>query len=206
MPTPSKKIKEALASLVAVEKLFEEHINLEVSQQWEAILKKGCDGEEKQMLLKNFKIPENCPSIVPPKIKPKVKIAMTEVALKRDQRMEEVQSQMRAALATVGNGMSELARLEEEEEGVLMLNILATVNNKSKLLADVHHQHSKNRQNIVSTSLDKHWKDIIENSQLDEWLFGNNLQQKLRATKENERSGIELRKKFLTIDNRKTNI
>jgi len=50
------------------------------------------------------------------------------------------------------------------------------------------------RQNIVSVSLDKNIKELIEDTTLDGWLFGANLGDRFKTSKAIQKSGAELRK------------
>lgn len=167
-------------------------IPIEIAQKWEVLLKRGLSVEDKQALLQKYRIPSNCPSAFPPKLNPEVKAAVNETALKRDQRLEKTQSQMGASLAALGQALSWLIQPEENGQ---RLKIIEALSDGARLLADIHHEHSISRQNVISTNLDKSVKLIIENVELDGWLFGENLNERMKNAKQIEKSAEELKYK-----------
>lgn len=84
--------------------------------------------------------------------------------------------------------------IAKRKRGVV-LEIIQSLSDGARLLADVHHQQSVARQNIISTSLDSKLRTVTENNDLDGWLFGDNLNERLKNAKQIERSGKELQRK-----------
>lgn len=143
-------------------------------------------------MVNKYKIPNNCLAAIPPKLNPEVKAAVNEAALKRDLRLEKVQSQMGASLSALGRAFSALANLPHTEEESYVQAIEA-LNDGAKLLADIHHEQSLSRQNVISINLDQNLKKISSDAELDGWLFGENLHEKIKRAKQIEKSGEELR-------------
>lgn len=168
---------------------FSAPIQREIASQWDLLLKKGLSDLDRQQLLGKYKIPVNCTSAAPPKLNPEVKAAINEAALKRDERLEKVQLQMGVSLAALGKALSLLVSSSQSEEESRNLEIIEALSDGAKLLADIHHDQSVSRQNVVCVSLDKNLKKIIETTDIDGWLFGENLSEKMKNLKQIEKSG-----------------
>ncbi|XP_030761270.1 uncharacterized protein LOC115886315 [Sitophilus oryzae] len=171
---------------------FADPIQKDVALQWESILKSGMKDEEKMKVMEKYKVPKNCLSCSSPKLNPEVLAAINETAIKRDERLVKVQSQMGKSLAALGKALSMLISLEPQE-GDQMIPIIEALSDGARLLADIHHEQSISRQNVVSFGLDKHLKEIVGTA-VDTWLFGENLGERIKNVKQIEKSGQELLK------------
>lgn len=170
----------------------------EVAQLWDILLKRGLGTEERQILLNKYKVPNNCLSAIPPILNPEVKAAVNDVALSRDLRLEKVQVQMGASLAALGKAVSLLVSSSSEGRDQ-QRPLLEAISDGAKLLADIHHNQSVSRQNVIATNLDRNLKTVTENAELDGWLFGKDLSERIRNAKQIEKSGEELRGKPTTV-------
>ena len=139
----------------------------------------------------------NCQAMQPPQLNPEVRAAANDVALKRDTRLSKIQSQMGASISALGKALTLLLREDEGEMGKVNNNLLLVelISDSVRLIADLHHEESESRQQLISLNLDKSLKDMLENTSLDGWLFGDNLSDRLKAAKAIEKSGQELKTK-----------
>ncbi|CAH0551200.1 unnamed protein product [Brassicogethes aeneus] len=60
------------------------NIHSQIQTRWEYILKKGLSKEQKTELINKYPTPENCNSLVAPKINPEISITMREALMKTD--------------------------------------------------------------------------------------------------------------------------
>ncbi|KAJ8964125.1 hypothetical protein NQ314_005121 [Rhamnusium bicolor] len=130
----------------------------------------------------------------PPKLNPEVRAAANELALKRDMRLIKIQAQMGACMSALGRALTLLLK-EGKDEGEERNNLplMELIGDAVRLLADFHHEESEFRQNLVSLNLDKSLRDMLNNTSLDGWLFGDNLSDRLKTAKAIEKSGEELK-------------
>ncbi|KAG5880481.1 hypothetical protein JTB14_026693 [Gonioctena quinquepunctata] len=172
-----------------------EEIHHDLAKRWDAILKKGLDDPSKEAILKKYPTPSNCISISPPKLNAEIKVAAKDTAVTRDTTLELVQSQTGAALTAIGKCLTKLLKSEDETvEGRNNLDLIEGLSDSARLIADLHYKQSTARQNLVSMNLDQSLKDMIEDTSLDGFLFGDNLTERLKTNKAIERAGVELRK------------
>ncbi|KAG5889808.1 hypothetical protein JTB14_031356 [Gonioctena quinquepunctata] len=104
-------------------------------------------------------------------------------------------------------GLSEensLKQKDETVEGRNNLDLIEALSDSTRLIADLHYKQSTARQNLVSMNLDQSLKDMIEDTSLDGFLFGDNSTEHLETNKAIERAGVdsvrqqEQRNKFIT--------
>lgn len=122
-----------------------------------------------------------------------VAAAVTEAISRRDDRLSLLQAQVGACLAALGK----VTTLHLEAEGGGDLTYLQILNDAGRLLSDVHHSQSTSRRELVALNLNKELKDTLSNAPIDGWLFGDNLDDRVKATKNIERSGQALKQSSL---------
>jgi hypothetical protein len=151
-----------------------------VVARWEEILKLGLPTEERADLLKKYPPPSNCTRIDPPKLNPEVKASLQDTVWKRDGRITSKQEKISACLAAVGKGLSTLIRHKGEGEN---LAVIETLGDTSRLLADLHHDESLIRRSLILTNINVALKETLSSTTIDEWLFGKDLSENVKAAK-----------------------
>lgn len=131
----------------------------------------------------------NCLGVRPPKINPELKASASEAALKRDARLASKQAQVGACLSAVGKSLSLLLERDNDEENHQLIEVISDT---GRLLSDIHFSESTSRRILLSSNLNKKFKDAVEDAPIDDFLFGTNLEDRLKAAKSLERSGLEL--------------
>ncbi|KAJ8911119.1 hypothetical protein NQ315_003294 [Exocentrus adspersus] len=153
----------------------------------------GLNPKTRDTLIKKYQIPQNLTAAQPPVLNPEIKAAVAEASITRDQRLEKTQNQMGKALAALGIAQTALLSMLKEEGGDRLRQVIETLNDAARLSADIHHDQSLSRQHVISLNLDRNVKDLIQNTTLDGWLFGENLSERFKAAKAIEKTGQELR-------------
>lgn len=74
------------------------------------------------------------------------------------------------------------------------MRVIEALSDAGRLLCDVHHTQSQTRRALVTINLNKEFKDTLEKSSIDTWLFGEDLNNKLVEAKALEKSSKELKK------------
>lgn len=151
--------------------------------RWKEIVKKGLPTEERVSLVKKYPPPFNYVIIDPPRVNPEVQASLHESVIKRDDRILTKQTKIMACLATVGKSF--LKVLEGEGENLLILEQLSDA---LRLLSDLLHDESIIRESLILANLNVLCKNILNATIPDEWLFGKQLEDKLKAAKTLESS------------------
>ncbi|KAJ8964055.1 hypothetical protein NQ314_005196 [Rhamnusium bicolor] len=101
---------------------------------------------------------------------------------------------MGACMSAFGRALTLLLK-EGKDEGEERNNLplMELIGDAVRLIADLHHEESESRQNLISLNLDKSLRDMLNNTSLDGWLFGDNLSDRLKTAKAIEKSGEELK-------------
>lgn len=186
------EILQALGQDIAPSKLEGEALHLGVVEAWESIFLSGIPTEQKKALLDKYPRLTNMPFLDPPKLNPEVKLAVTDAVVAKDDRLVRFQVQLSSAISALGQIVNlSLGKKEGERD----LSILEKANDAAKLLLDLQHGYISSRRAIVSVNLNKELKETLLNMKSDEWLFGNDLLNRITVAKNIERSSLSLRQK-----------
>ncbi|XP_031328845.1 uncharacterized protein LOC116170229 [Photinus pyralis] len=165
-------------------------LHVELVSRWENILKSGLDPQVANDLISKYPPAENCKVIGVPKLNPEIETAMTEQHKQRDKRLAETQGRLAAALAAIGRSLTILLTQEGSDLGLTLIEYLSDA---SRLLSDAHHQESEARRFLVASGLNKQCRETIAAAPIGEWLFGNDLTERMKAAKTLERSSTEFK-------------
>ncbi|XP_063616235.1 uncharacterized protein LOC134789595 [Cydia splendana] len=155
---------------------------------WLPILKKGLAKENKDTLLKEYLIPNNCKLLQAPKLNAEISAAVTEVVRGRDKKYVAVQQQLGQGIAAVSQAMDVLLKTENKVEALKYLS------DGCRILSDAHNFFTKDRIKLITPSLEKNFLHVIQDAERDESLFGNTLSEKIKASKAIERQGQQIKK------------
>lgn len=188
---PNRDLQSLLGDEGAVPTLFAPPLHDDIATRWDVILRKGLDSDKRAEVILRYAPPENCKNIIPPNLNLHVKGALSESNEKRDARLANLQKQVGAGVAAIGKVLSSLYQKGEEGDRE---NIQA-LSDAGRLLADVHYQETLSRRDLVLLNINKDLKDTLSNSPPDEWLFGANLEEVIKAKKTIDLSSQQLKTK-----------
>ena len=117
-----------------------------------------------------------------------VKTALQEAAIKRDDRIVAKQEKIAACMAANRKVLS--ATLANDKENLTLVELLS---DSSRLLADMHHDESLVRRSLILANINASVKETLNVSAIDEWLFGSDLDEKLKSRKSMEISCKDIR-------------
>lgn len=190
VPTTSKKAAGILDLLGEGESpgLVSPEVDADIPSRWEPILRKGLNVERRKTLLEKYPLPQNFGGLAPPKLNLEVKEALNAQVVRRDQRLLKIQEQLGvglSALATVVSGC--LKQLEEKEVDEVTTrrtrHFVEAISDASQLFADVFHNESLSRRQLVLINLDEQHKGVLADSPITELLFGEKLDERVSAAK-----------------------
>lgn len=192
-PEPTKEatldsqILEVMGKRILEERVLDEDIPTEMAIRWEEILKKGLPTEDSTEIIKKYPPPKNAKYIDPPAINPEVMAVLPETVIKRDERIAAKQVKLAACIAAVGKMF--LGVLNGSQERLALLERLSDT---GRLLADFLHEESVVRRSLVLANIGSSFKEILNASTADDFLFGRQLDGKVKAAKVLESTSREL--------------
>ncbi|KAI8426072.1 hypothetical protein MSG28_005035 [Choristoneura fumiferana] len=170
-PQYGKAIHESLASL------------------WLPILKKGLQKENKEKLIKNYLIPDNCRFLQSPKLNAEISAAVSEIVRGRDKKLAGFQQQLGAGITAINKGIETVLSSDNKAQALTFLS------DSCRILTDLHWASTRDRIKLITPSLEKNILHIIQDSERDDTLFGNSLSDKIKASKAIHRQGQQIKNK-----------
>ncbi|XP_061706896.1 uncharacterized protein LOC133517586 [Cydia pomonella] len=186
--------EEILCLLGEAKKLDEplgECIPDELSERWGKILTDGLAKDVKQSLVDKILMPSNFLLARAPKLNPEVAAVINESAKNRDIRLEKAQNQLGRGIAGLANLANDLIKSELDK-----LDIIKKISEVTQVLLDLHYEESINRNKLLVPLLDKKFWSTIKGVKRDEYLFGEKLGDKIKNSKDIEKSGQQIKKSF----------
>lgn len=178
-----------LGETASPEECFGPSIHKDIIPRWDCILKKGLKDEIRQTLLDKFPSPINFKHLTSPKLNVEVKDAVNTQILRRDTRLSEVQQQISASLIAIGSVISNML----EGEGGKNRECIETLSNACKLLADVHYKETLSRRELILLNLSQDFKDTLKDAPIGDYLFGENLDERVNVARNRKRFSQGLR-------------
>nr|CAH7769655.1 unnamed protein product [Callosobruchus chinensis] len=126
-----------------------------------------------------YPCPENGLVLRALKLNPVIKEATTEAVKTRDHRLSNLQAQIGSCLAAIGLVITNLLK----EEGGGNKQHIGKLSDSGRLLSDLYNLETISRRNLVSMNLNKDLKETLLYSPIDEWLFGESLDERLKTAK-----------------------
>ncbi|VEN58033.1 unnamed protein product [Callosobruchus maculatus] len=165
-------------------------IHADIASRWENILIGGLEEDTKKVLVDRYLPPSNCMAVTPPIMNPEVKIACSESVMRRDERISQVQHQIAAGLSAIGLALTRMLNKQEVEDNKDDIRLLSDA---GRLLANVHHSESRSRRELIALNLNKELKETLVSTPISKFLFGNDLEDTIKTTKDLEKSGQQLK-------------
>lgn len=188
------EILEALGDPVGKEEILGPAVKEEIAKRWGRILVEGMTKETKESLVKKTLIPENFCLAKAPNLNLEISAVLSETVRNRDKLMEKSQNQLGLGIAGLANLASSLI---DEELG--KVDILKKLSEVSQIFLDLHFENTKTRRKLVTSSLDKKFNTAVADVKRDAYLFGTNLGDKIKATKTAEKSGLQIKRRDVTV-------
>ncbi|XP_060810609.1 uncharacterized protein LOC132904382 [Amyelois transitella] len=94
-----------LGSAPKIDNKFGKPTHKDLASRWQDILSKGLSKDEKDRLLNEYLIPENCDMLVAPSLNAEVKVALADNMVKRDSSLLAKQKQLSVAIAAINQAI-----------------------------------------------------------------------------------------------------
>lgn len=128
-----------------------------------------------------------------PKLNLEIIPLLTDIAKKRDDHFLDTQNCIGTAIAALGAAVSML--LDPSEEGLNEDQFTDYISHAGQILTDVFHQQSVARKSFITPHLNKSIKPVVETMLSNEWLYGENLKEKVKDVKEIEKACAIIKEK-----------
>ncbi|KAL4702825.1 hypothetical protein ACJJTC_003983 [Scirpophaga incertulas] len=161
----------------------------EVSKRWGKILIDGLDRSHKKEPLSTILIPENFQLLKAPLLNQEISSVMTVSTRNRDKRLERAQNNLGVGIA----GLTALISNLMEAKHIDNLDLIKKLSEVGQLLLDLHYENTVNRRMLITPTLDKKILSMTQDVKRDSYLFGENLGDKIKASKAAEKSGLQIR-------------
>ncbi|CAB0041018.1 unnamed protein product [Trichogramma brassicae] len=148
-----------------------------------------------------YNIPVNCLFIDPARLNIEIKSSLPKAVASRDDRMVAKQAKLAVAISALASLTAKLLANEEIEK-VKQLGILSDC---CRILIDAQRDESLTWRALILPHLNLSVREYIEKeTTVDEWLFGTNLEDKLRLTKSRVKSTKELLKEAPKVNDKES--
>jgi len=118
-----------------------------------------------------------------PGLNAEISAILTEPAIKRDKYMLENQKLAGSALTAIGSALTMTMSEEEPDK----LTFVQRLNEAAKLIIEIHHNQSKSRKAFIYPGVKKQFQNMLKETKPDNLLFGNNLAEKIKDSKNIEK-------------------
>ena len=161
----------------------------DLAQRWMGILVHGISLEERNQIIAEYPTPKNCELLTPPMLNDIVIGAITDSATRRDLRLSLLQTQVAAATTAIGLVLISLLK----NGGGGNETQIKQLSDASRLLVDLFHSESLSRRELVAMCLNKDLKDTLVKAPIDKLLFGADLENRIKTSKDMTRSSQTLK-------------
>lgn len=167
---------------------YGDNIHDTLTKLWLPLLKKGMQLDNKNKMLKDYLVPDNCRLLQAPKLNAEISAAIPDMVRNRDKTLATSQQQLGLGITAINRGLDILLKSDDKVQAMKHLS------NGCRILCDSHNTMSKNRVKLITPSLDKTFLHMINESERDETLFGSSLSEKIKAAKAIEKQGLQIKK------------
>lgn len=168
-------------------------IQEEIAKRWGHILCEGLNKDQKKALGEKICVPENFQLVKAPKLNPEISAVLVESTRNRDKRLESAQNYLGLGISAVTALTSSLIEKDMDK-----MDIIKRLSETNQILLDLHYENTINRRKLITYTLDKKFQEIVQDVKRDTMLFGENLTDKIKASKSAERSGLQMKKATTT--------
>ncbi|XP_066584838.1 uncharacterized protein [Prorops nasuta] len=171
------EVLEILGEDPSLSQAIKVEIHPSLTNRWEFLIQNGVKEEEKKLLLKKYSRKHFLDAV---KFNPEIALTMSQSANKREDHFMEVQQLAGSALIAIG---AVLKNVLEEKDGIDKLGLIEGLTDAGKMLANLHNSQTKARKAFILPVMNKNFREILEKTKTDEFLFGKSLSEKLKEIK-----------------------
>lgn len=176
-----------LGNETAPEVTFGLPIHDRIANNLNFILRNGLKTDDLNRYLRKYTIPENCRAFKSPDLNPIIQHTLCDKFVQRDKKLAGLQSRVGVAMAATANCLNKLLEIKSIDKG-----LIESLNDSLKILSDVHFNESQVRRSLIRSNINESLRLTLDNNGIDDFLFGSDLEEKVKATKNLEKASREL--------------
>lgn len=169
--------------------MYGEEVNQIIADRWNKYITLGVDKSEKEELGRKYLIPKNLPSLQAPLLNPEIAASLSEANKKEDKYKSTIQGQLGSGLRILAQAVNKMLKGDVNENG----NVLPLLVDAGKVLCDTFNMMTTNRKYHVESQVNSTVKKLVRESKPDKFLCGSEFAEKFKETKNQIRTGKELK-------------
>lgn len=138
-PTLDPEILAALGDSTDEKPEFGAKIHENLANLWMPILKKGMAKDNKENIIKEYKVPENCKLLQSPKLNPEISAAISDVYRNRDKKLATFQQQLGQGVTAINRAMDILIQSDDK------ISAMKHLSDSCRILSDLHYLSTADR-------------------------------------------------------------
>lgn len=159
-----------------------------IASRWQFIIQKGLTSEQSVEINSKYQKPSNL-QLNPPDINPEIVSIMSMAHKNKDNSLVNLQKQIGLALLTLGHSLGELITTANSNS-----KIVDPLWDSARVLANTFHEITEKRKLFILPLVNYNMKVILEQTETTkEYLFGDNLTDKIKAAKSIESTSKNLK-------------
>ena len=172
-------------------KTLDTKLHSEIQKRLKFWFDNGIDKEERETLLEKYKVPSGLETH---KLNPEISLKLAKHSRARDMFMSKRQQLAGSAISSIGWAMTNIIEDKISIDKPNKNFLLERLNDACKLISDSMHSQTRSRIALILPAIDKDTRGILEDTEPGEFLFGNNLSEKIKDAKKMEKLALNLRK------------
>lgn len=157
--------------------------------RWSEFLRKGVEKDDKKALIDSYPIVGNCKELLAPKLNMEIATCLNESLNRQDMYLSRIQDEIGVAISALGKPLGNCFPNPSEQSNEFLKPSI----DAAKILTNVHHSISTHRRHVILPHLNSSVRKIIEDYPIDEFLFGDKFAEKLKSSKEIQKTSSDLR-------------
>lgn len=187
-PPLNDNVIKAVGKRYVTERQLAEPVADHVALRWGDITKQGLPEEDKKLIIDKYPPAKNCIFSDPPKLNDDVKEVLSKNVKSRDEKIVERQRKISAGLGAAGLLINQFMNVENVD-----LKLIEKISDIGSIFSDLQHDENMIRKNLISSNINESFKNTLKEANPEEFLFGNDLEEKLKARELLEKSSKKLK-------------
>lgn len=167
-----------------------ERLHEGIVTRWDSYLRTGLDKGCRKDLLEKYCVPENCKALQAPRLNAEVDISLNDATRKQDKFLVTLQDHIGSGLTALGLALNSLVTQSESSP---RNTILPKVADAGQLFTHLHYMISSHRRYLITPHLNAECKKIANDCPINDFLFGTDLSEKLKARQSLQKTARDLR-------------
>ena len=168
-------------------KALEMIIKEDLRDVWKVYCREGMKKDDEEALLNKYAVVKELQA---PGLNPQIASQVGQIARARDGHMISIQKLAALSMSIIGSLMTTMH--ENRYTGMDIKDMLEPLKDADNLLAVLMHKQSLNRRAFIEPGMSKEGQEIVKISKIEEFLFGDDLTDKIKDTKAHTKEGQDL--------------